>query len=54
MYILNRDIITSDSHYCDSRWYLVFGGNALVSPFYTIDLQILINRCKLIGDGFPP
>ena len=54
MWILNRDIITSNSYYCESRWYLGLDGNALVSPFYTRDLNIGINRCKWTGPGFLP
>ena len=54
MCILNQDIMTSDSHYCESRWYIRLGGNTLVSPFYTRDLHDVINRCKLTGPGFPP
>ena len=54
MCILNWDIMTINSHYCESRWYLVLGGNALVSPLYNRDLRILINRCKLTGPSFPP
>ena len=27
--------------------------NALVSPFYTSALQVIINRCKLTGPGLP-
>ena len=54
MCILNQDIINSNSHYFESRWYIGLGGNALVSPFYTSDLHVGINRCKLTGPGFLP
>ena len=54
VYILNRDIMTSDLYYCESRWYIVLGGNALVSPFNSRDLHDVINRCKLTGPGFLP
>ena len=49
MCILNLDIMTSGSIYCDSRWYLVLGGNAFVLPFDTRYLHVLINRCRLAG-----
>ena len=49
---LNQDIMTSDSQYLDSRGYLGFGWNALVSPFYTRALHVVIDRCRLTGD-FP-
>ena len=49
MCILNWNIMTSNPHYCESHRYLVLGGNALVSPFYTRDLHVLINRCRLTG-----
>ena len=54
MCVLIQDIITSNSHYFESRWYIGLGGNALVSPFYTRALQVLINRCRLTGPGLPP
>ena len=41
--------MTSNSLYCESRWYLGLGRNALVSPFYTRDLQVATNRCRLTG-----
>ena len=44
--------MTINSHYCESRWYLVLGGDALVSPLYNRDLRVLINRCKLTGPSF--
>ena len=46
---LNQDIMTSNSQYLDSRVYLGFGWNALVSPFYTRALHVVINRCRLTG-----
>ena len=46
--------MTSESHYCESHWYLGLGGNTLVSPFYTRALHIGISRCNLNGTGFPP
>ena len=49
MCILNWDIMTSESHYCESRWYIGLGGNNLVSPFYTRSLHVVINRCRLTG-----
>ena len=54
MCITNQDIITSDSHYCDSIWYIGIGGNDSVSPFYTRDFHVGINMCRLTGPGFPP
>ena len=51
--VLNRDIMTSDSHYCESLWYLGIGRNILVSPFYTRYLHVVINRRELTGPGFP-
>ena len=51
--ILNSDVMTINSHYCESRWYLVLGGDALVSPLYNRALHVLINRCKLTGPSFP-
>ena len=46
--------MTSDSHYCESHWYLGLGGNALASPFYTEALHVVINSCRLSGPGLPP
>ena len=48
------DIMTGNSHYCDSRWYLGLGGNALASPFYTRYLNVGINMCNLTGPSFLP
>ena len=53
MFILNQDIMTSNSHYCESSWYLGLVNNTLVSPFYTRYLHVVINRCNLTGPGFP-
>ena len=49
MCILNQDIMTSNSLYCESRWYLGLVKNALVSPFYTRAFHVVINRCSLTG-----
>ena len=49
MCILNWDIMTSNSHYCESRWYLGLGRNDLDSLFYTRDLHIIINMGRLTG-----
>ena len=46
--------MNSNSHYCESRWYLGLGRNVLVSPFYNWALHVVINRCRLTGTGFPP
>ena len=54
MCILNRDIMTSDSHYWGSCWYLGLGRNTLDSTFYNRYLHVGINRCKLTGPGLPP
>ena len=53
MCILNRDISTSDSHYCESHWYTGLGVNAFISPLYTRVLQVVINRCRLTGPFLP-
>ena len=49
---LNRDIMTSNSQYCESNWYIGLGGNDLVSSFYTWALNVVINWCKLTDIGF--
>ena len=49
MCILNWDITINESNYCESRWYIGLDGNTLVSPFYTRDLHVVINMCRLIG-----
>ena len=54
MWILNRDIITSYSHYFELCWYLGLGRNTLDSTFYNRYLHVGINRCKLTGPGLPP
>ena len=46
--------MTSVSQYCESRWYLGLDGKYLVSPFYTRDLHVGINRCNSTGPGFFP
>ena len=54
MCILNWDIMTINSHYCESHWYIGLGRNTIVLPFYTRYLHVVINRCKLTGPGFLP
>ena len=49
MCILNWDIMTNESHYCESRWYIGLDGNTLVSPFYTRSLHVVINMWRLTG-----
>ena len=49
MCIVNWYIMTRKSLYCEPRWYLGLGRNALVSPFNTCNLHVVINMCRLTG-----